>query len=183
VKFYDQYRDLCQALAELGIGDGLSINIDAPFPAKYSKSFVGIGLSEQQLQHRYDYISSDVVLLALLVESLRNPNRCYLLNKWMGAIFANYHRFPTKAQVSTRVYSLSTRYVDYKLTDCSLGVCCCTAAHFGVFVAERQRRGGRAKQGAHSFAVRVTLQHAFTDIGNVSIVVVSCQLVAIAHCT
>jgi hypothetical protein len=61
VKFYDQYRDLCQALAELGIGDGLSINIDAPFPAKYPKSFVGIGLSEQQLQHRYDYISNNVV--------------------------------------------------------------------------------------------------------------------------
>jgi hypothetical protein len=111
VKFYDQYRDLCQALAELGIGDGLSINIDAPFPAKYPKSFVGIGLSEQQLQHRYDHISSNVVCpsaACLTSESLRNPNRCYLLNKWMGAIFANYHRFPTKAQVSTLLYSSST---------------------------------------------------------------------------
>jgi hypothetical protein len=96
----------------------------------------------------------------------------------MGAIFANYHRFPTKAQVSTRLCSLSTSCRIQ--THDSVTVCCSTAAHFGVFVAERQRRGGRAKQGAHSFAVRVTLQYAFTAIGNVSIVVVSCHLVAIS---
>eukprot|EP01032_Pedospumella_encystans_P008724 gene8724-10322_t len=76
VKFYDQYKDLCDGLKELGVGDGLPISIDATFPLKYPKSYVGFTLTEQQLQHR-----------------------CYMLNKWMGAIFANYHAFPTKAQL------------------------------------------------------------------------------------
>ena len=76
VKFYDQYLDLCEGLRALNVGEGLTINIDTPFPAKYPKSHIGIKLSEQQLQHR-----------------------CYLLNNWMAAIFINYHSFPTKAQM------------------------------------------------------------------------------------
>jgi hypothetical protein len=52
VKFYDQYRDLCEALKLLGVGEDLPISIDATFPLKYPKSFVGFTLTEQQLQHR-----------------------------------------------------------------------------------------------------------------------------------
>jgi hypothetical protein len=78
VKFFDQYRSLNESLVKMGIGKGLTFNIDAEFPPSYKSSLLGLGLSEDALQQR-----------------------CYLLNKWMQSVFNNYHLLPEKAQVDT----------------------------------------------------------------------------------
>jgi hypothetical protein len=52
VKFFNEYRELCEALKLLGIGEDQMINIDAPFPLKDAKTFLGLTMTEEQLQHR-----------------------------------------------------------------------------------------------------------------------------------
>lgn len=52
VKFFDQYRSLCEQLEELQVGENKKIPLPAPFPPSYKKSFIGLGLSEDDLQQR-----------------------------------------------------------------------------------------------------------------------------------
>ena len=54
VKFFDQYQELCDSLAALNVGEGMTINIEAPFPPRHTKSWIGMTLTEAQLQHRWD---------------------------------------------------------------------------------------------------------------------------------
>eukprot|EP01031_Cornospumella_fuschlensis_P027566 gene27566-33292_t len=75
VKFFDQYRDLMQALAKIGVGYGLEHHVEAAFPKSYRTSNFGIKLSEDALQER-----------------------CYMLNKWVQAVFVNYPNYPPAAQ-------------------------------------------------------------------------------------
>lgn len=77
MKFFDQYRDLRDELAKLGVGDGKDIPIDAPFPKTHRSSTFGVKMGEDALQER-----------------------CYVLNKWMQAVFVNYSKFSPAAQVS-----------------------------------------------------------------------------------
>ena len=76
VKFFDQYRTLSNNLADLGVGENLKYPLDAKFPPSQSASMFGISMSEDALQQR-----------------------CYMLNKWMGALFAVFHTLPPEAQV------------------------------------------------------------------------------------
>ncbi len=63
-------------LLRLEIGYGKKIDIESDFPPTQKRSAFGLGLTEDQLQQR-----------------------CYLLNKWMQAVFNAYHLFPEEAQV------------------------------------------------------------------------------------
>eukprot|EP01033_Poteriospumella_lacustris_P017323 gene17323-12381_t len=75
VKFFNQYRDLYDALAKAGVGENMKVNIEVPFPPSYKSSLLGVTLTEDQLQER-----------------------CYMLNKWMQAVFANYPLFSADGQ-------------------------------------------------------------------------------------
>eukprot|EP01038_Epipyxis_sp_PR26KG_P004348 gene4348-6152_t len=76
VKFFDEYRTLSQQLAAMGIGEDLPvINISAAFPPSYKSSLLGVKMTEEALQQR-----------------------CFLLNKWMSALFSVYQNLPPEAQ-------------------------------------------------------------------------------------
>lgn len=67
IKFFDDYRTLCQGLEKLGVGDGCVVPVANKFPPSHSASKLGFSMGEEALQQR-----------------------CFLLNKWMGEVFRLY---------------------------------------------------------------------------------------------
>jgi hypothetical protein len=51
-KFFSQYRELYEALLELGVGEKRTLTIDANFPPTLASSALGIQMNEEQLQDR-----------------------------------------------------------------------------------------------------------------------------------
>ena len=67
IKFFDEYRTLCQGLEKLGVGDGCLVPVANKFPPNHGASKLGFSMGEEALQQR-----------------------CFMLNKWMGEVFRLY---------------------------------------------------------------------------------------------
>lgn len=109
-KVFDGYRTLRAGLQESHVysrdaageagKDPRAVVIDAVFPKTYSKSKLGIGLSESELQQRYALYSkhSFSLYLSHTLIYFRWLLSVSVLNAWMGALLTAFPRLGEEAQ-------------------------------------------------------------------------------------
>lgn len=85
-------------LAKAGVGENLQINIECPFPPSYKSSYLGVSLTEDQLQERFVLIFTICIRQGGTTNNLFTLIRCYMLNKWMQAVFGSYPSFSPEGQ-------------------------------------------------------------------------------------